>query len=81
MVTYVYLIRRKCDGKKFVTFGNFKIGAYRPSSLYEFAPASYPYRITTPYGCVYNISCDLKYDSQAYSVIWQEKCNYRIKYA
>ena len=35
-ITYCYLMERKSDGKKFVTFGNFREAWNKPASLYDF---------------------------------------------
>lgn len=68
---YTYLVKRKCDGELFVTFGDFKNPANRPSCLYSFAPEAYRYKVKTPFGNVYNVSNDLKYNSKTYSVVRQ----------
>lgn len=68
---YIYLVKRKSDGKLFVTYGNFKIPGLRPSHLFKFAPIDYWCKKETPFGYVYNISSDEKYDSHKHSVVMQ----------
>lgn len=68
---YIYLVERKADGKKFVTYGNFKRPGMRPKYLFEFAPDSYSNRVLTPFGEVYNISCGIEYDSKKHHIIRQ----------
>ena len=49
-ITYCYLMERKSDGKKFVTFGNFREAWNKPASLYDFVTKMYPYPQETPFG-------------------------------
>lgn len=71
MKQYVYLVKRVSDGRLFVTYGNFKKAFNRPVYLYNFAPKNYEYKKATPFGEVYNISSDLKYNSKEFHVIRQ----------
>ena len=48
-ITYCYLMERKSDGKKFVTFGNFREAWNKPASLYDFVTKMYPYPQETPF--------------------------------
>lgn len=43
-ITYCYLMERKSDGKKFVTFGNFREAWNKPASLYDFVTKCIPIR-------------------------------------
>lgn len=75
MKGYVYLIRRKADGKKFVAYGDFHRASIRPAYLFDFAPSNYEYKKPTPFGYVYNVSSGLKCDPTKFSVIRQVKCD------
>ena len=63
-ITYCYLMERKSDGKKFVTFGNFREAWNKPASLY-------PYPQETPFGLCAHISNGLRCDRELFKVIQQ----------
>ena len=69
--SYCYLIERKRDGERFCTFGNFKEAWNRPTALFQFVSDTFPHPHPSPFGLRSNISCDLKYDSKNYRVIFQ----------
>ena len=69
---YCYLVERKSDSKKFCTYGNFKEAWNRPAYLFQFVSDSYEYAITSPFGLISNVSCDLRYNSNDYRVMRQE---------
>lgn len=72
---YIYLIERY-DGEKFVAYGDFKVGAYRPVYLFAFCSDTYAYKKETPYGYVSNKS-SCQYDSKHYHVIHQTRTKLR----
>lgn len=71
MKKYVYLVKRKLDGKMFVTYGNFKLAFLGKGYLFEFVPEDCLYKQFTPYGYVSNISTGIQYDSKKYKVVNQ----------
>lgn len=70
-ITYCYLMERKSDGKKFVTFGNFREAWNKPASLYDFVTKMYPYPQETPFGLCAHISNGLRCDRELFKVIQQ----------
>ena len=71
MKKYVYLIKRKSDGKMFVTYGNFKLAFLGKGYLFEFVSEDCLYKQFTPYGYVLNISTGIQYNSKEYKVVNQ----------
>lgn len=71
---YIYLVKRVLDGKLFVTYGNFKNAAYRPTYMWELFPENWNYKVKTPWGEACNIPYDgARYNSKEFHVIRQEK--------
>lgn len=71
MKKYVYLVKNRADGKKYVAYGNFKYAFFGKGYLFEFVSERNPYKQFTPYGWISNISTGILYDSKKHQVIHQ----------
>lgn len=70
MKNFIYLVERKSDKKKFITYGNFKVSWNRPCAVFPFVSTAYEYAKQTVFGLVSNVSC-ARYNTKEFKVLYQ----------